>query len=518
MMEFDEPSDGMMLDMNIVQSNPGPSVFFYDSFEINVIFPPTPVPTMAPVTGTPTGTPTSLPTMMPTTATPTMAPTPLRNIYEIGVGNDSIVAELALQAGLADALSDPNATLTLLAPDNSAFEALPPKITAFLTANTTILQGILLGHVLGIVADSTLVASLDGQEVTFLSGSMATVNVTDAGITVGEATVTTPDILASNGIVHIVDRIIGLPTILEGVAVFAGALVQAFNAARLSEEVDALNGVTLFAPTTAGFLGLAAQFSDLTGAVLTNDGFVLHSRAILSAHIFPDVAFSFDLMDGMNLTMLDGSTVTVSIDDLVQLSPGSGPGGMAAVVAFDIPTTQGVVHGIDAVITPSFLFTSAFDVASMLTPTLASLLVSAGLESAVASTFGITVFAPEDSALEGVTLTGDALVAVLSYHVVPAVIPSINIADGETAGVPTLLTGSTLSVVKDAMGVAINGVAMVIAADKLASNGIVHVIDAVLFPPVSTAVPTTMPTAPSAAAPVTMTMAAAAVLAALALC
>jgi uncharacterized surface protein with fasciclin (FAS1) repeats len=91
----------------------------------------------------------------------------------------------------------------------------------------------------------------------------------------------------------------------------------------------------------------------------------------------------------------------------------------------------------------------------------------------------------------------DTLIGILQYHVVASVIPAAAIAMGESM-VPSL-QGGMLTVVKDAMGsVTVNG-AMVIAADVLASNGIVHVIDEVLLPP-ATMAPTMAPSSAVTAA------------------
>lgn len=69
---------------------------------------------------------------------------------------------------------------------------------------------------------------------------------------------------------------------------------------------------------------------------------------------------------------------------------------------------------------------------------------------------------------------------LLSYHVVNGVLPSVNLFNDSTTTVPSV-QGSDLTVVKAADGkVTVNGIATVTTPDVLASNGIVHVIDAVL--------------------------------------
>lgn len=104
-----------------------------------------------------------------------------------------------------------------------------------------------------------------------------------------------------------------------------------------------------------------------------------------------------------------------------------------------------------------------------------------------------TVFAPTDAAFEaalaelGITaeelLANPDLTAILLYHVVPGIFPAADvIAGAPLMDVPTLNEAATLDIdVVDGM-VVINGTSTVIAADVMASNGVVHVVDAVLLP------------------------------------
>jgi len=121
--------------------------------------------------------------------------------------------------------------------------------------------------------------------------------------------------------------------------------------------------------------------------------------------------------------------------------------------------------------------------------TLAAALKAADLIGALKGDGPFTVFAPTDDAFaalpEGTVENllkpenKDKLVAVLTYHVVSGKIMSSDI----TAAVsPATLQGATIDVVPASGGVTVNG-ANVIAADVKASNGVIHVIDAVILPP-----------------------------------
>ncbi|NRG16475.1 fasciclin domain-containing protein [Rhizobiales bacterium] len=117
---------------------------------------------------------------------------------------------------------------------------------------------------------------------------------------------------------------------------------------------------------------------------------------------------------------------------------------------------------------------------------------AAGLADALATTDGLTVFAPTDEAFaalpEGTVENllkpenKDQLVAILSYHVVPQKIMSGQISDG-SAEVATLKGSGdmTITVEKTASGVTVDG-ANVVTADVEADNGVIHVIDKVILP------------------------------------
>ena len=116
---------------------------------------------------------------------------------------------------------------------------------------------------------------------------------------------------------------------------------------------------------------------------------------------------------------------------------------------------------------------------------------AAGLVEALSTTDDITVFAPSDDAfaalpegtVEGLLEDTDALTAILTAHVVPQAIMSAGIPEGDTE-VPTLNEDVMLTVTNTggAVTVSASNTANVVAADVEASNGVIHVIDAVLLP------------------------------------
>jgi uncharacterized surface protein with fasciclin (FAS1) repeats len=123
--------------------------------------------------------------------------------------------------------------------------------------------------------------------------------------------------------------------------------------------------------------------------------------------------------------------------------------------------------------------------------TLLAAATAAGLADALATTDDITVFAPSDEAfaalpegtVEGLLEDLDALTAILTAHVVPMTVMSADIAEGDTE-VPTLNEDVMLTVnnTGGVVTVSASNTATVVTADVEASNGVIHVIDAVLLP------------------------------------
>jgi len=119
--------------------------------------------------------------------------------------------------------------------------------------------------------------------------------------------------------------------------------------------------------------------------------------------------------------------------------------------------------------------------------TLAAALGAAGLVDTLQGEGPFTVFAPTDEAFAALPAgvvdallleeNRDALVSVLTYHVVPGLVAAADVVAGDVASVE----GSHITV-SIADGVVLNGSAHVVTADVAASNGVIHIIDAVIVP------------------------------------
>lgn len=292
-------------------------------------------------------------------------PTGPSNIVEIAMDTpdlSNLVAALSVADGnLVDVLS--GGEFTVLAPTNEAFET-------FLAANgfmslsevpTDVLSNILLNHVIsGTINSTNLVDAGSGYSTTNASNmdgdNLSLYFDTSSGVTFnGISSVVAADIVASNGIVHVVDEVIGLPTVVT----FAvsnpalSTLVAAMTTEGLSVDIvsilsssDEPSPFTVFAPTNDAFGSLLAELElnalgDIPVEIL---------EATLGTHVAPEANVrSTDLVDGMSVNTIS-STITVSLSDGAKLIDPNGR--ESNIIAVDIQAYNGVVHVIDNVLLP----------------------------------------------------------------------------------------------------------------------------------------------------------------------
>src|SRR5210317_1112382 len=258
-----------------------------------------------------------------------------------------------------------------------------------------------------------------------------------------------------------------------------GTLVAAVQAAGLVDTLKGDGPFTVFAPTDDAF----AALPEGTVEALLAD--IPALTDILTYHVVGAKAMSTDLSDGQKIITVQGRKVTVTInEDGVYINE-------AMVTVADIEADNGVVHVIDAVLIPSTLPATVVDIVvnSEDHTTLEAAVGAAGLVETLQGDGPFTVFAPTDAAfaalpegtVEALLADIPALTEVLTYHVVDGVVPSETALTLDANMVETL-SGKDFYVSVVDGSLYING-AMVIIADIEASNGVIHVIDAVLLPP-----------------------------------
>jgi uncharacterized surface protein with fasciclin (FAS1) repeats len=291
------------------------------------------------------------------------------NIVETALGNpdlSSLVA--ALQAADGDLVTVLSGTgpFTVLAPTNAAF-------ASFLSANgfatladvpTDVLSQILLNHVIsGSLLSTDLSTGYANTSASGVGGNSMSIYIdTSNGVRFnGVSSVSTADVTASNGVVHVVDAVIGLPDVVT----FATAdptftsLVAALTADASFSYVTTLqtaNGTspapfTVFAPTNDAFQALLdsdASWNTISDIPTTTLASVLEYHVIAANNVR-----SGDLSDGLvTPATLEGSTLTVNISGAdVTLSDSTGTD--KGVIAVDVQAANGVIHVVNGVLLPT---------------------------------------------------------------------------------------------------------------------------------------------------------------------
>jgi uncharacterized surface protein with fasciclin (FAS1) repeats len=182
---------------------------------------------------------------------------------------------------------------------------------------------------------------------------------------------------------------------------------------------------------------------------------------------------------------LQGQYVDITVEDGKVMIDG------AEVILTDIETSNGVIHVIDAVLLPESRDIVDIAVEDGRFTTLVAAVQAAGLVDTLKGEGPFTVFAPTDEAFAALPEgTVEALLAdiptltdILLYHVVPGKVMASDVVglDGQSA--ETALAGQSINIKVDMGNVYLNEDVQVIITDIEASNGVIHVIDAVLLPP-----------------------------------
>ncbi len=270
---------------------------------------------------------------------------PTNTVFDI-IANSEVHAtlETAIVAAGLDGTLASEGPFTVFAPTDDAFSLVPANILETLLADPTgLLTQILLNHVVSGTALSTDLS--DGMMIETLQGGEVMVSITDGVVMIDNATVIIADIIADNGVVHVIDAILQpeMPTntvfdIIANSEVHT-TLEAAIVAAGLDETLASEGPFTVFAPTDDAFSVIPADVIDALLADPTGD-----LTQILLNHVVSGTTLSTDLSDGMMITTLQGGDVMVSIADGVVMI------GNATVIIADITADNGVVHVIDAVI------------------------------------------------------------------------------------------------------------------------------------------------------------------------
>lgn len=279
-----------------------------------------------------------------------IVPAPESNtIVDIAKGNEdfSILVSALVKADLVDALDDKDASFTVFAPTNQAFQDLLAELGASSLDDVPVatLTNILLYHVVGESKKAGDIST--GYYKTLSDGAGDDTKLSlyiDMSSTMinNRANITSTDIEADNGVIHIIDKVI-LPQTVVDFAVNNSSFSILVEALAKAELVDTLKGdgpFTVFAPTDDAFNALftalgVSGIADLTKEALT---------PILLAHVVSGNVTSGDLSNGDVQTLNTEKKISVDISNGVKID------GDINVTLADVQGTNGVIHVIDKVI------------------------------------------------------------------------------------------------------------------------------------------------------------------------
>ena len=347
------------------------------------------------------------PAIAQTTDNPMVGGAPMladRNIIENAVNSaDHTTLVAAVQAaGLVDTLQTPG-PFTVFAPVNAAFAALPDGTveTLLMPENSDALTEVLTCHVLGANAMSDVIGDMiaDGggvHTVETLGGCMIEVRSADGMITLtdetgGTATVTIADVVQSNGVIHVIDKVLlpaadeaamddAMPTetgmdagdnpMVGGAPMFADrniienavnsadhtTLVAAVQAAGLVDTLQGDGPFTVFAPTNAAFDALPAGTVD---TLLMEENIDMLTK-VLTSHVVAGKISAAELAtmarassDGFHhFNALSGAALSAQVRPSGDVYIFDESGNAYLVSVADVNQSNGVIHVVDGVLLP----------------------------------------------------------------------------------------------------------------------------------------------------------------------
>jgi transforming growth factor-beta-induced protein len=427
------------------------------------------------------------------------APTRRDSIVAIAQGNSNfsiLVAALTKFPDLVETLNG-EGNFTVFAPTNAAFTALLSAVgqTSLDDIPEDVLRDILEYHVLGVAVRSN---QLVNGTVATVGGELLTVSTTNGFRLNNTVNIVTTNLLASNGIVHVIDAVLVPPSITPIVGTIVApayfnknftTLIAAVKAASPSILQTLLNSnkKTLFAPTNAAFA--AAGITTLPGQATLD--------AVLTYHVLNGEVRAADIATG--------SSAPTTLNGKIYLSKGTAGvfiNGTTQVTTTDIVRSNGVVHVINRTLLPpsktiaQIAIDASTSAAPQFTQLVAALSKVPALLTAASSAGDLTVFAPTDAAFQALYTTlgvanmneleaaigNDKLAEVLQHHIVGARVFSTDLSSGS---VNTLNQSVTINVsnltVTDAIGSTPAGLVSG-SLNILGTNGVIHAINRVLIP------------------------------------
>ncbi|XP_034399650.1 transforming growth factor-beta-induced protein ig-h3 [Cyclopterus lumpus] len=402
---------------------------------------------------------------------------PLVNIYNtLGVVGASTTQMYSERAQLKEEIEGPG-SFTFFAPSNEAWAALPTEILDALVSNVNIeLLNALHYHMVSRRLTSEELRHGSSFASMYQDFHVHIHHYSNGIVTVNCARLIKPDQHATNGIVHVVDRVITAVSnnvhMLIDVDDDLETLRTAMAAAGLTTMLETDGQYTIFAPTNDAFEKIPQE----TLNRILGDPVAL--RDLLNYHILNHMQCAESIVSGTPMETLQGTVLEVGCDgDQMTLN------GKAIVTKKDQLGTNGVIHYINELLIPDsakVLLELAED-SSVATAT--KLFVEAGLSSHLTGSEALTMLTPLDDAFKGsdTTMTPD-LRKLMTNHILKEQLSSKSLYHGQEL---ETLGGLKLRVFVYRNNLCIEN-ACIAAHDKMGRYASMFTVDKVLTPPMGT--------------------------------
>nr|XP_040037937.1 periostin-like [Gasterosteus aculeatus aculeatus] len=366
-------------------------------------------------------------------------------------------------------------SFTMFAPSNDAWDLVDSTVRSALVSNVNIeLYNALHFHMVNrriltkdMKNDMTFTSMYNnlGLYVNHYSNGIVTVNC--ARIVLGNQ-------VATNGVVHVIDRVISsvsnnIKEVLD-VTDDLSAFTNVVMASGMMDKLDQPGHYTLFAPTNEAFDKLSPGYLER----IMGDKAVI--AALVNYHLLSSVQCSEAIMSGTAYETAEGSTIEIGCDgDSLTVN------GITMVLKKDVVTTNGVIHFIDQVLIPDSA-KEGMELMGDSQSTFSNMLYEMGFSAALGPKTEYTLLAPLDSAFTHEVTDKNVLKFLLQNHILKMKVTLSELYNGQTL---ETVAGKLLRVFIYRTAVCIENACMV-RGSKEGSNSALHVMRTLIKPPEKT--------------------------------
>ncbi|PVD23484.1 hypothetical protein C0Q70_16756 [Pomacea canaliculata] len=404
----------------------------------------------------------------------------------------SFLKTAVARAGLVSTLQQAG-QLTLLAPTNSAFQKLNRGLyDRLLSGNPECLTKVLKHHLLPNVICSGVILQGSASTPNLLGNALNLTRTEDGKLFVNDVQVVRADVMATNGVLHIIDEVLIPDDALDMVTTAKSngltEFVNLLDMAGLTSRLQSEDNITVFAPTNEAIKALSPE---LLKQLSSDQGFL---QSVLSYHVVPEEITCSGLTNNLVLDTLNSKN-KLRISDYSTFPFGSRQVQTvqcAQVVTRNMASCNAIVHVIDRVLLPPR--GNVLDVLSGDTnySTLLRLVKMAGIADSLQAEGPLTIFAPTNQAFKALgnrtmhELTSDPkqLASILNLHVISGNLCCAGITHNPWWFHQRVRTvdGDTLFLTRNRYDIPEVSGSTISSCDNVATNGVVHGIDKVLVP------------------------------------